>query len=239
VHELAASAVRIATPLGAELWLAPGLRFDPPGAAPDVMRGEEIQVAGALGLQPQWAGRASFVLPGTHSKWAQVRDGRLVAFSTHMTGELYAVLRQHSILGRLMPAPPAAAPPGDERQLTEDAAADAAFLAGVQAARASAPGELGHQLFAVRTLGLTGRLEPALLEDYLSGLLIGHELLAGLATHRRDGAAPLLLVGDLALCRRYAMAFEPFGTRADAVLANTAPRGLWAFARAAGLLPTQ
>ena len=63
----------------------------------------------------------------------------------------------------------------------------------------------------VRTLGLTGRLEPALLGDYLSGLLIGHELLAGLAAHRRDGAAPLVLVGDPALCRRYATALEPFG----------------------------
>lgn len=239
VHVLAAHAAHIATPFGAELWLAPGLRFDPPGAAPDVMRGEEIQVVGALDLQPQWAERARFVLPGTHSKWARVDDGRLIGFATHMTGELYAVLRQHSILGRLMPVPPAAATPGDERQFTQEAAVDAAFIAGVQAARASAPGELGHQLFAVRTLGLTGRLEPALLGDYLSGLLIGHELLAGLAGRQRDDTVPLVLVGDPALCRRYATAFEQFDTFAAAVLANTAPRGLWAFARAAGLLPTQ
>jgi 2-dehydro-3-deoxygalactonokinase len=235
---LAAHAVRVAAPLGAELWLAPGLRFDPPAGAPDVMRGEEIQVAGALELQPQWAERACFVLPGTHSKWAQVEAGRLVGFATHMTGELFAVLRQHSILGRLMPARTEAATPGSERRAAQDAAFDASFVAGVRAARASTPGELGHQLFAVRTLGLTGGLAPELLGDYLSGLLIGHELVAGLAASGRDGAAPLVLVGDPTLCRRYAQALEQFGARAGALLDNTAPRGLWAFARAAGLLPT-
>ena len=238
VHALAAHAIRVATPLGAELWLAPGLRFDPPGGAPDVMRGEEIQVAGALELQPTKAERACFILPGTHSKWAEVEGGRLVGFATHMTGELYALLRQHSILGRLMPPPAAAGSEPASRDARPDAAVDAAFIAGVHAARASTPGELGHQLFAARTLGLTGRLEPALLGDYLSGLLIGHEIVAGLAASARAGTAPLVLVGEPALCQLYARALEQFGARADATLANTAPQGLWAFARAAGLLST-
>ena len=105
VTALAAYAVRVDTPLGKNLWLAPGLRHDPADAAPDVMRGEEIQIAGALVAQPAWAVRACIVLPGTHSKWVRLEDGRVVAFETHLTGELYAVLRQHSILGRLMPLP--------------------------------------------------------------------------------------------------------------------------------------
>lgn len=232
VHALAAHAARVTTPLGAELWLAPGLRFDPTSGAPDVMRGEEIQVAGALELQPRWAARATFVLPGTHSKWAQVDHGRLVGFATHMTGELYAVLRQHTILGRLMPTHSEVATQDSSRR----AAPHAAFVAGVQAARTARPGELGHQLFAVRTLGLTGRLEPALLGDYLSGLLIGHELVAGLAASHHDDGSPLVLVGEPALCRRYAQALRQLGARADTLLNNTAPYGLWSFACAAGLL---
>ncbi len=237
VSALAADAVRIATPLGKDLWLVPGLRYEPPDAAPDVMRGEEMQIAGALEAQPAWAARACVVLPGTHSKWARIEGGRVFGFDTHMTGELYAVLRQHSILGRLMPEAAAAARSDDQG----NAAQSKAFTAGVQAARANRPGALGHQLFAVRTLGLSGRLAPEALGDYLSGLLIGHELVAGLAASaaaRADGA-PLVLIGEAALCRRYVEALAVFDARAEAVLDNTAPRGLWAFARAAGLLPRE
>ncbi len=237
VGALAAHAARVSTPLGSDLWLAPGLRDDPSDGAPDVMRGEEIQIAGALEAHPAWSARACVVLPGTHSKWVRIESGRVVGFETHMTGELYAVLRQHSILGRLMPAVDAEVSANTERS----AAQIAAFVAGVQAARASGPGALGHQLFAVRTLGLTVRLAPETLGDYLSGLLIGHELVAGLAASAatRAAGAPLVLVGDATLCRRYAEALASFDVRVDAVLENTAPRGLWAFASAAGLLPPE
>lgn len=235
VGALAAHAVRVATPLGQALWLAPGLRHDPVDDAPDVMRGEEIQIAGALEVQPAWATRACVALPGTHSKWARIDHGRVIAFETHMTGELYAVLRQHSILGRLMPPPVVDTVPAAE----STGARATAFVAGVQAARGGAHGGLGHQLFAVRTLGLTGRLSPASLADYLSGLLIGHELVAGLAASAtaRAAGAPLVLIGEAALCRRYVEALSLFGVQVDAALDNTAPRGLWSFARAAGLLP--
>ena len=233
---LVAGAGRVATASGHDLLLVPGLRYDPPSGAPDVMRGEETQIAGALELPSEWAAGAWFVLPGTHSKWAHVEGGQVVGFATHMTGELYAVLRQHSILGRLMPEPTAAVPEAERT-----AAQAAAFAAGVDAARGSAPGALGHQLFAVRTLGLTGRLAPDALGDYLSGLLIGHELVAGLAASAaaRAAGAPLVLIGEAALCRRYADALALIDVRVDALLDNTAPRGLWAFARASGRLPRE
>ncbi len=225
---LAAQGVRVPSGLGPEVLIAPGVLFDVPERAPDVMRGEEIQIAGALAAQPAWAERACVVLPGTHSKWARIEDGRILSFATYMTGELYAVLRQHSILGRLMPQD--AAPAGS--------AAEAAFAQGLQAARDSMPGDLSRQLFAARTLGLTKRLPSEALADYLSGLLIGHELVSGLAMSRAtlEDAAPILLIGDLALCRRYAHALEILGVPVRAQLDNTAPRGLWEFARAAGLL---
>jgi 2-dehydro-3-deoxygalactonokinase len=199
--------------------------FEPPNRAPDVMRGEELKIAGAVAAEPSLGELAWFVLPGTHSKWALVQEKRIVSFATYMTGELYAVLREHSILGRLMPTEPADA-----------GVAALGFDAGLEAARASSPGDLGHQLFAARTLGLTDRLPRSALADYLSGLLIGHELVSALAGSRatREGGARVVLLGDAALCRRYALALEAYGAAAHAQLDDTAPRGLWEFARAAG-----
>lgn len=223
---LAAQGVRVPSGLGPEVLIAPGVLFDVPDRAPDVMRGEEIQIAGAIAAQPTWAERACIVLPGTHSKWARIEDGRIVSFATYMTGELYAVLRRHSILGRLMPEDSAAL----------ESVVQAAFVQGLEAARASSA--LTHQLFAARTLGLTKRLPANALADYLSGLLIGHELVSGLSASRAivDGGAPLVLIGDPRLCLRYAKALQFLGTPAQAQLDNTAPRGLWEFARAAGLV---
>ena len=122
VGALASQATRVAAAPNVELWIAPGVLFDPGDAPPDVMRGEEIQIAGALVKQPAWNTRACFVLPGTHSKWAWVESGRLLRFSTYMTGEIYAIARQHSILGRLMPQ----ADPSPSLDATRDAAVDAA-----------------------------------------------------------------------------------------------------------------
>ena len=227
VRTLAAHSVRVRSGAGPEILIAPGVIFDAPDRPPDVMRGEEIQIAGAVAAEPSLAEHTCFVLPGTHSKWALVREQRIVSFSTYMTGELYAVLREHSILGRLFSAEPA-----------DPAAAELAFARGLEAARESSPSALSHQLFAVRTLGLTRRLPGNVLADYLSGLLIGHELVAGLAASRtaRDAGAPLVLVGDAALCQRYARALKAFDVAVHTRLENTAPRGLWEFARAAGVL---
>ena len=100
---LAGRAVTVESAAGVRLLIAPGVIFDPPDANPDVMRGEEIQIAGALADHPEFGPRACVALPGTHSKWVQVSDGRIARFATYMTGELFAVLSRHSILGRLMP----------------------------------------------------------------------------------------------------------------------------------------
>jgi len=100
-----------------------------------------------------------------------------------------------------------------------------AGAAGVRAARERGEEGLSHQLFAVRTLGLGGRLAGSALPDYLSGLLIGHELRAGLAA--RDADAPLVLVGEPALCQRYASALALFDLAAPRLLPNTAALGLW------------
>ncbi|AWK89376.1 2-dehydro-3-deoxygalactonokinase [Azospirillum thermophilum] len=232
-QRLAEQAVTVDSALGVRILVAPGVLYDPPpGTAdgvPDVIRGEEIQIAGALADHPAWAARSCMAMPGTHSKWVAIRDGRIESFATYMTGELFAVLTTHSILGRLMP----------EGAAADAAAADLAFARGVQAARESRPGDLSHQIFATRTLGLTRRLPPELLKDYLSGLLIGHELVSGTARMQEalDGDIPLLLIGEGALCRRYGRAMEILGLKPAAEIGNTAPRGLFQFAIAAGLIP--
>ena len=212
----AGALARQALQINERFWILPGLMHD--GTEPDVMRGEETQIVGALALHPELAERACLVLPGTHSKWARVESGRVTGFATHMTGELYALLRQHSVLARLMPTDGGAA------------SAPQAFLAGVEAARMN--GALSHQLFAVRTLGLFKRLPPEQLPDYLSGLLIGHEI----ANEMKAGAPDhVALIGEAALCGRYVLALGRFGVGAPLQLDNTAPAGLWRLAQTMGL----
>lgn len=197
------------------LWIVPGVRR--PGDLPDVMRGEETQIAGALALRPELAARARLVLPGTHSKWAHVAEGRIESFATFMTGELFAILRDHSILGR------AAGPDGGG-----DGAA--AFLGGVDAAR-HADG-IAALLFSARALALTGGIAASEVLDYLSGLLIGDEIRSGLA---EPGPAPLL-IGEPALCARYARAFARFGIAGAEIIPDAAVAGLWRIAATAGLV---
>jgi len=208
---------------GGEITIVPGMLFDDGALPPDLMRGEETQVVGALQHKPALREASCIVLPGTHSKWAQVQDGRLLRFATHMTGELFAVLRTHSVLGRLM---------GDSGAFAEHA-----FAAGVDAARDFGHLGMSHQIFAARSLGVTGRAPASDLADYLSGLLVGHELRAGLQWRAEAGLAqaPLALVGSQVLCQRYALALQRFQVTA-ALLDNTAPAGLYHLARAAGMI---
>lgn len=213
-------------PRGTQVAIVPGVLQD--GRRPNVMRGEETQVIGALALAPELFGANGdglVVLPGTHSKWVQVRQGRIDAFLTFMTGEVYEVLRKHSILGRLMPGDSVPAPQ--------------AYALGIAEAADEDAGNLLSSLFTVRTLGLTRRLQPAQLADYLSGLLIGHEIreARSLFAQQTCTGAPLALVGAEDLCRRYAQALPHFGLAVSGTqVGNAAPAGLWKIACLAGLV---
>ena len=149
---------------------------------PDVMRGEETQVFGAMRLLGLDSGR--FVLPGTHSKWVTVEAGRIVDFTTAMTGEVYGLLRRHSILARTLPA--------------DDGDFDTtAFDAGV----AHALGGVGllQSAFSVRTLSLFERLSESQGPSYLSGIVIGEEL----RSQSARGAGRVVVIGAEALTQRY------------------------------------
>ena len=96
--EIAGAMLAVPTSFG-EVRIAPGLTATDRAGAPDVMRGEETQILGALAAG---LGDGAYVLPGTHSKWAHVEDGRVLGFETYMTGEVFSVLKTHSVLGRMM-----------------------------------------------------------------------------------------------------------------------------------------
>lgn len=175
------------------------------GPAPEVMRGEETQVLGALDL----LGRAEglFILPGTHSKWVHAAAGRIEHFCTWMTGEVYGLLRHQSILARLLPR-------------EEPAFDEAAFRQGLDHA-AQAPSLL-RAAFSTRTLALFDRLAPEAAPSYLSGLVIGDEL-----RHLPAGAQPVL-VGDARLTARWRLALAALhGIEAPCVGAEATWRGLW------------
>jgi 2-dehydro-3-deoxygalactonokinase len=202
---------------GRRILIAPGLSHRPPVGAPEVMRGEETQLLGLLGDLPG-DGPHRVGLPGTHSKWASVHGGRIDGFSTAMTGELYAVLTQHSLLGALMEQAAGA--------LVDDGSA---FERGVRASHDG--GGLLNHLFGVRTWALFGELAPAQLPSYLSGLLIGHEL-QGLPAD--DG--PVHLIGSQALLRQYSLALSLRGVAVQVHGEALAARGLYRLARASRVL---
>lgn len=211
------------------LHLVPGVLQ--PGDLPDVMRGEETQILGALAVDPSLAHDSRLVLPGTHSKWVTIRGGRIVGLSSFMTGEVFAVLREHSILGR----------PARETTLPPDAAGGReAFRRGLEVARDSAAAGVAGRLFTARSLFLTGSLAAAATLDYLSGLLIGEELRSGLAAGGVDltsGRVPrVAIIGSATLCDRYRDAFTVFGLDGVQSCGDTSAAGLWQVATAAGLV---
>ena len=168
--------------IDARTGLVPGVCRNGPGA-PDVMRGEEVQIIGALASAAMPA-EALACLPGTHAKWVRVTDGRIAGFATWMTGEIFALLGRHSILA---PSLEGKVEPG------------AAFAEGVAA---SASGDPLAQLFRVRA---AAALHAPLADGagFVSGLLIGAEVRAGLALV--PGAAPFI-IGRPDLCALYAEA---------------------------------
>ena len=201
------------------------------GRLPEVMRGEETQIIGALAAAPALAARALFILPGTHSKWAVVRAGRIERFQTFMTGELFALLRDHSLLGR--PAREAAPTGAAAAPHTFDAAA---FRQGVTVAQESGPSGIAGRLFTTRSLWLAGDLPAAASLDYLSGLLVGEEIRSGLAARGGEPLPPLVLSGEAALCDRYREALGIFNATDVRMVGDAAAAGLWTIAAAAGLV---
>jgi len=186
MDELAANLLHI----DARTMIVPGVSNADP---PDVMRGEEVQLLGAVeaGTVPR---DALLVQPGTHCKWVEMEDGRIAAFTTAMTGELFALLRAHSLLAG---------------QLGGEAAPGAAFDEGVAEGRKR---DLAGSLFGIRAASLLGVREDAV--SYASGLLIGSDVAARLESSHHD---IVHILADPQLGQLYARAIEAHGRSARIV----------------------
>lgn len=218
-EQAAAQLTRVDIGTGRHLHIVPGACSQPRPGRFDVMRGEETQVWGSAAASG-WC-----VMPGTHSKWVQVDAAGCVArFHTYMTGELYALLSQHGTPGRLM------------KHGRRD---DAAFAAGL-ALGAAEHAQATQAFFAARTAGLLGGVAGDALPDYLSGLLIGVEIASALAAlPASEREQPLLLIGEVELCARYARALRLLGAEGRAAPADATERGLWRVALAAKLIESE
>ncbi len=166
--------------------IVPGLSYRD-GVHADVMRGEEVQLLGAVaaGLVPA---DAVLCQPGTHCKWATVEGGAITRFTTAMTGELFALLRAHGVLSR---------------QLGHPVEPGAAFVEGVAE---GAKRDLAASLFAIRARGVLGLADDAHAASFASGLLIGADTVA-----RIEHGTTIHILADPALGALYANAIDALG----------------------------
>ena len=199
--ELRASLLRFDA-RGHSIAIAAGVSCTNPLGAPDVMRGEETQILGAIATHPLLGrGRNIIALPGTHTKWALIEDGRLKSFQTSLSGELYALLRDRSTLLKASAAE------------TNEAVERRGFEAGLQRSCEMRSVPLSHLLFEVRARQLIHGMTHAEASTYLSGLIIGQDVLGALplfdGTMRASGAVPI--VGAPKLAQLYGAALAAHG----------------------------
>lgn len=179
-------------PAQAEVAIVPGVRRDRDGRQ-DVMRGEEVQLLGAVaaGFAPA---DALLCQPGTHAKWAVMQGGALVAFTTAMTGELFAILKGHSLIAS---------------EMAGVVEADDEFRRGVEA---GADLDLLSALFGVRAASVLGARAPGAAAAYVSGLLLGADCRARVAPGQT-----VHLLADGLLARLYSSAIALVGGKAIVV----------------------
>ncbi|WP_170065785.1 2-dehydro-3-deoxygalactonokinase [Novosphingobium guangzhouense] len=173
--------------------IVPGVCRDGGDGRQDVMRGEEVQLLGAVaaGLAPA---DALLCQPGTHAKWAVMKGGALADFTTAMTGEIFAMLKAHSLIGA---------------EMAGDVDADEEFRKGVEA---SADGDLLAALFGVRAASVLGARAPGGAAAYVSGLLLGTDCRA-----RVKPGQTVHLLADGLLARLYSAAIAAIGAEAVVV----------------------
>jgi 2-dehydro-3-deoxygalactonokinase len=182
------------------VYVLPGMRCTNPLGAPDVMRGEETQLLGALELGQIGKGHRLVCMPGTHTKWAAIANDGLQEFLTAPTGELFATLTEHTVLVRDKSTPVTHSAADFERGLAE---------------AVKHRGMLLHQIFQTRSLRLDKQLAPEGATSWISGLLIGADVLGALSLfEEHDGVEPVVVIGAPQLTARYAQALAKAGRRA-------------------------
>lgn len=209
IQDLAVKLVALKTERLGTLWFVPGVKQLYP--EPDIMRGEETQVAGID------AGEAFLaVLPGTHSKWVEIRDRSIIRFRTFMTGELYGLLLKYSILAATF-----------EDEWSEDA-----FIAGVRRGGKMAAQNTGllAELFQFRARSILGMPLFKGGASQLSGLLIGYEI-ADALRYGFDRGEKILVIGAERVAWRYRLALGVMGLDVETVQSDAAAQGLYRLAQ--------
>jgi 2-dehydro-3-deoxygalactonokinase len=176
---------------GLAVAIAPGLRCTNPLGAPDLMRGEETQICGALATNPQLAQeRQILVLPGTHTKWVLLEQGQIVTFQTTLSGELYGLLKDHSMLARA----------GTSASLSPEATAEATrrgFELGLARVRTVSEVPFTHLIFEARSRQISGDWSQPQALGFLSGLLICQDVQGALTLfgNELDAAGMATVIG--------------------------------------------
>ena len=197
-----------------DIRILPGIAQRDP-AAPDVMRGEETQLLGALGLES--GAEALVCVPGTHSKWVSVNGDTVERFATFMTGELFSAISRNTILSHAIAG--------------ADVAEDIEAFKSAVAAAFTAPARAANLLFQVRSKQLLFGGTPSAARETISGTLIGLELAAGLSGNLPGAGMTLVASGRLQAL--YRSAFETLSVAVRLVDAeDAARRGLSMAARA-------
>lgn len=200
-EDIARAMIEVDLGSGRKGHIVPGLSCEPAPGAIDVMRGEETLCLGA-GVED-----GLVCLPGTHPKWVALKGGRIERFATYFTGEMYALLRHQSMVGR-----PATEP--------EDAAG---FERGLEAAERNAGDAragLLHLIFGARAAAVTGRLPTAQLAPYISGLLTGDEIAGAFSLFDKPRA--VTAIGDPGRIALFAKALARHGVEVASVPAEQA-----------------
>jgi 2-dehydro-3-deoxygalactonokinase len=172
------------------------------------MRGGETQLLGALG--PASRGAQAVCMPGTHSKWVHVEDGRVTGFATFMTGELFDAITKHTILMHAVAG-------------AEDQPADAAAFEAAVAAAFKRPALASNLIFTARSGQLLHGISAAAAQAKLSGILIGLEIAGALQDAGKGTAITLVASGRLQAL--YEQAFRTLSLSFTAIDADAAVRG--------------
>ncbi|MEY4269004.1 MAG: hypothetical protein RLZZ58_220 [Pseudomonadota bacterium] len=186
--------------------IVPGIKGINAFGLPDTVRGEEVQMLGAAML----SGRAdaTILCPGTHNKWARIADGAVAAFHSSVTGELFALLAEQSILVAAGAAAVSADNPG--------------FARGVALVHGHGGVGLETLVYAARGFMLTGDLAAGDTASFLSGVIIGCDLRTGLGAAAGAYDAPILCVCSEELAELYAAALAQFGRTSARVAGDDA-----------------
>lgn len=175
---------------------------------PDVMRGEETQLAGLLSRCPTFEG--SVCLPGTHSKWVQIQQGKILRFTTAMSGELYGLLRRHSALRRAVSVNIEDGDEGSGGRAGRKKWDSAAFQTALRDTAAN-PAAAAAKLFQIRADRLLNARPVAAGSARLSGILLGLEFAAAREYWQSQ---PVALIAAEALGDIYETAMHALGIKA-------------------------